>query len=90
MSNVYFIFVADYFGSGDFQNRSFKIEAMNPRVASVEALDDYFLAVTFNNGEVRLFDVKPYLSRGIFSRLTDGFLFRQVRPFNGSVLWPGN
>ena len=63
---------------------------MYARVATVEALADYFLALTFTNGEQKLFDVKPYLARGIFTRLKDEAVFGQVKLFNGSVLWPGN
>ncbi len=63
--------------------------AMNPRVKSVRALDHYELEVYFDNGERRVFDVKPYLSRGIFVRLQDRSLFQAVRAVAGSVEWPG-
>lgn len=50
---------------------------MNPHVKSVRALDDYELEVSFENGECRRFDVKPYLGRGIFVRLRDRSLLRR-------------
>lgn len=62
---------------------------MNPRVKSVSALDDYELEISFGNGERRRFDVKPFLSRGIFVRLRDRALFQAVRAVAGSVEWPG-
>jgi Protein of unknown function (DUF2442) len=62
---------------------------MNPYVESVRALGDYELEVTFKNGERRVFDVKLYLSRGIFARLRDRSLFRAVRVVSGSVEWLG-
>jgi len=62
---------------------------MNPYVKSVHALDDYKLEVSFENGESRKFDVKPYLGRGIFVRLRDLELFRRVRVIAGSIEWPG-
>lgn len=62
---------------------------MNPHVKSVHALDDYELEVSFENGESRRFDVKPYLGRGIFVRLRDLALFRGVRVIAGSIEWPG-
>ena len=62
---------------------------MNPHVTSVRALDDYQLEVSFENGECRRFDVKPYLGRGIFVRLRDRSLFQAVRAVAGSVEWPG-
>ncbi|MCK6553666.1 DUF2442 domain-containing protein [Candidatus Binatia bacterium] len=60
---------------------------MNPHVKSVRALDDYELEVSFENGESRRFDVKPYLDRGIFVRLRDRDAFRAVRAVAGSVEW---
>ena len=62
---------------------------MNPHVKSVRPLDDYELDVSFENGESRRFDVKPYLSRGIFVRLRDVAVFRKVRVVAGSIEWPG-
>jgi hypothetical protein len=60
---------------------------MNPHVKSVRAVDDYELEVSFDNGESRRFDVKPYLDRGIFVRLRDRDEFRAVRVVAGSVEW---
>lgn len=62
---------------------------MNPHVKSVRALDDYELEVSFENGEQKRFDVKPYLSRGIFARLRERALFQAVRAVAGSIEWPG-
>ena len=63
---------------------------MNPRVKSVEPKPDYKLLLTFNNDEHRIFDVKPYLSKGIFTSLQDFTIFSSVKLFNGSILWPGD
>ena len=60
---------------------------MNPRVSSVTPNPDYTLTLTFTNGEIRTFDVKPYLDRGIFKELRDKSLFNSVQPFLGSVQW---
>jgi hypothetical protein len=62
---------------------------MNPYVKSVRALDDYLLALEFDNEERRIFDIKPYLSRGIFVRLQNRALFQAARVVAGSVEWPG-
>jgi hypothetical protein len=64
-------------------------KSMNPHVTSVRALEDYQLEVSFENGERRIFDVKPFLSRGIFVRLQDRSLFQSARAVDGSVEWPG-
>lgn len=61
----------------------------NPRVESVLPNSDYTLTLKFTNGEIRLFDVKPYLDKGIFQELKDTRAFNSVRPFLGSVQWQG-
>ncbi len=58
------------------------------KVAAVRALDDYQLELSFNTGETRLFDARPYLDKGIFAELKDISYFRQVRLAFGSVAWP--
>jgi hypothetical protein len=60
---------------------------VNPRVAGVKPNPDYTLTLTFTNGQVKTFDVKPYLDKGIFRELRDMRLFNSVRPFLGSVQW---
>jgi hypothetical protein len=62
---------------------------MNPYVRDVHPLDDYRLEVLFENGERRIFDVKPLIYRGIFVRLQNRALFQAVRVVAGSVEWPG-
>lgn len=60
---------------------------MNPRVKTVKPNPDYTLTLTFTNGEVKVFDVKPYLDKGIFKELKDHHLFNSVKPFLGSIQW---
>jgi hypothetical protein len=62
---------------------------MNPYVKYVESINNNRLELIFENGEHRIFDVTPYLARGIFSRLTNPAVFRAVRVVSGSVEWPG-
>lgn len=62
---------------------------MNPYVKNVNALDDYQLELEFENGEQRIFNLTPYLSRGIFVRLQNRALFQAARVVAGSVEWPG-
>ncbi len=62
---------------------------MNPYVRSARALEDYQLELEFENEERRIFDVRPYLSRGIFVRLQNPSLFQAARVVAGSVEWPG-
>ncbi|MBS4027010.1 MAG: DUF2442 domain-containing protein [Ignavibacteriales bacterium] len=60
---------------------------MNPRIINVKPNEDYTLLLSFENGEQKLFDVKPYLDKGIFRELKDESLFKTVRPFLGSIQW---
>jgi hypothetical protein len=60
---------------------------MNPRVRAVRTSNDYTLTLTFENGEVKRFDVKPYLDIGIFQALKDLSVFNSVRSYLGSVQW---
>ncbi len=61
---------------------------MNPRVVAVKPNPDYTLTITFTNGEVRRFDVRPYLSMGVFRELVEPSVFNSVRSSLGSIQWP--
>lgn len=56
-------------------------------VKEVEPREGYLLALTFADGERKLFDMKPHLDRGIFRALRDVNMFRTVRICFGSVAW---
>jgi len=58
------------------------------RVIAVRPLPDYRLELDFSNGETRLFDARPYLTRGIFTELQDVSYFGAVRVAFGGVVWP--
>ncbi|MCC6501044.1 MAG: DUF2442 domain-containing protein [Anaerolineales bacterium] len=62
---------------------------MNPYVKSLRVHDDYRLLLTFENGEKRIFDLKPYLDKGVFTRLKNTALFKTARVVAGSVEWIG-
>ncbi|NFV11750.1 DUF2442 domain-containing protein [Clostridium sporogenes] len=56
-------------------------------VKDVKALDSYKLLLTFENGEVRLFDMKPYLNKGIFKKLKDTSMFKSVKVSFDTIEW---
>ncbi len=60
---------------------------MLPRVKSVKPQINYRLLLVFDNEEVKIFDLKPYLDRGKFTELKDLHIFNSVRPFLGSIQW---
>ncbi|AGA70562.1 Protein of unknown function (DUF2442) [Desulfitobacterium dichloroeliminans LMG P-21439] len=61
---------------------------IRPRAIAVKPLDDYKIIVTFNNGENRIFDVKPYFDFKLFKELEGTELFQGVRVAGLSVEWP--
>jgi hypothetical protein len=60
---------------------------MNPRVKKVRPLDDFKLFIVFENGEERIFDVKPYLDKGIFTELRLLNKFNSAHVAGGTVQW---
>jgi len=56
-------------------------------VKDVTPQDNYLLLLTFENGEKRHFDMKPYLDFGIFQELKDLRLFRTVKKSFDSIEW---
>jgi hypothetical protein len=61
---------------------------MSPKVIKVEPIEDYQLRLTFSNGEIRRFDVTPYLDKGIFTELQSLDYFQRVQLSFGSIQWP--
>ena len=61
---------------------------MNPRVKKAEPNDNFELIIEFNNGEIKIFDMKPYLDFGVFKELKEPEYFKKVKPFMGTVAWP--
>lgn len=61
---------------------------MSPKVVQVQPLENFKLRLCFDNGQVKRFDVAPYLEKGIFAELKNIHYFKQVEPFFGGVQWP--
>lgn len=57
-------------------------------VVRVVPREDYQLEIEFSTGEVRLFDVRPYLDKDVFSQLQDRELFRRAFVAFDTVCWP--
>jgi len=61
---------------------------MSIYIKSVEVLEFPKLKVTFNTDEKKIFDVSPYLDKGIFVELQNEDYFKQVKATNGTIEWP--
>jgi len=57
-------------------------------VNKVKPLSDYRLELTFENKEIKIFDVKPYLDTGLFKTLKDANYFKMVKVSYDSIEWP--
>lgn len=60
---------------------------MYPAVKKVIPVEDYKLAIDFDNGEHGTLDMQPFLDFGIFRRLKDRSLFKQVRVTFDTIEW---
>jgi hypothetical protein len=63
------------------------MNTIDHRVKAVSPLDGFRLLLTFDNGERRVFDVKPYLDKGVSTALKDAGLFASVRVSFDTVAW---
>ncbi len=63
----------------------------NPNLKAAIPLADYMLLLTFEDGEQRVFNVRPYLQYPAFAPLKEPFVFQQVRMIweGEGVEWPG-
>ena len=57
-------------------------------IAHVKPTDDYKLLVRFRKYGAKLFDVRPYLKKGIFKELRNLRYFKKVRVVRGGIEWP--
>lgn len=58
------------------------------RTASAVALPNYRILFAYADGEQRVFDMTPYLDKGIFRELQDPRVFGGVRPAFDTIEWP--
>lgn len=60
---------------------------MYPTIIKVLPQENFQLLLTFDNGEKRVFDVKPYLNRGLFQELQNIDIFNTVKTSFDTVEW---
>ena len=58
-------------------------------VIDVRTLDDFRLELSFSTGEKGIFDVRPYMDKGVFVQLRNSTLFKQAYIAFDTVCWPG-
>lgn len=60
---------------------------MRPRAVKVKPLNNYILKIQFDNGEIKQFDVKPYMKHKGFEELKNIELFNTVKISGLSISW---
>jgi len=60
---------------------------MTPNVVDVTPQDDYQILLSFDNGERKIFDMKPYIDKGFFKQLQNKTYFKTVKPHFNSIQW---
>ena len=58
-------------------------------VVSVDVLENYELLITFENGEVRKFDMTRFMDLKPYNRLKGLACFKCARIEYGTIVWPG-
>jgi hypothetical protein len=61
---------------------------MYKAVTAVVPLEDYRVLLTFAGGERRVFDMSPYLGKGVFTALRERAVFDAVRISFDTIAWP--
>lgn len=61
---------------------------LRPTAKKVTVRENYILAVMFDNGEKRLFDVKPYICGNWYGKLAEKEYFAKAAVDGFTVAWP--
>ena len=57
------------------------------KITDVKPLDDYKILLTFSNNEKRIKDMKPYLNKGVFTKLKNKNFFNTVHISFDTISW---
>jgi len=61
---------------------------MQPKLLNVKPLKNYRLLLHYDNGEQKVFDVKPYIKGDWYGKLSDLAIFNMVKVVDGwTVEW---
>ena len=60
---------------------------MRQKAIDVKPLKDYHIEIKFDNGEIKILDVKPYFKFKIFEELKENDKFYRVKDSGLSIEW---
>lgn len=58
-----------------------------PKVLRVQPIDNYHVRIAFETGEIKTFDVNPYIKGNWFGELRNINTFNTVRPCGNTIEW---
>ena len=58
-----------------------------PKIKNVVPIENYKVIITYETGEIKSFDVKPYITGEWYGELKDLNIFRSVRPCGNTIEW---
>lgn len=58
---------------------------LQPKLEKVEPMEQFCLRLTYETGEVKVFDVKPYICGSWFGELKDRGYFQSVKLLPGGI-----
>ena len=61
---------------------------LRPTAVKVTASDNYNIILQFDNGEIKKFDVKPYIKGEFYGQLSELDYFKSVKTDGFTVVWP--
>lgn len=61
---------------------------LRPTAIKVIPQKDYFLEILFDNGERKIFDVKPYICGEWYGELKNSRYFERVNTDGFTIVWP--
>ena len=61
---------------------------LRPTAVKVTVSNDYNIILQFDNGEIKKFDVKPYIKGEFYGQLSELEYFSLVKTDGFTVVWP--
>lgn len=58
------------------------------KVISAEPIENYRIRIRLSNEKKGIFDVSPYLDKGVFNELREPQYFCRVKVAFGGIMWP--
>ena len=58
-----------------------------PKLITVVALENYGLALEYDNGEKRIYDFSPDLNHSFYKKLSNPLFFKNVSAIDGEIEW---